>query len=186
MSASDPGPVPLRIGDAERDQAILHLQDHFAAGRLTGSEFDERLSLAIRARTAHDLAVLFTDLPWPHPPLGPVGPPLSRLGPPAGPPEWVPVPPPVVSPTHAVTACVLAVMTFGYLLPWAIAAVRNRSDAAQLGLVNILLGWTGVGWIVPLVMACQNEQPATPAWAPIAPDGTQRPPLPQPPGGGRR
>lgn len=67
---SKPEPIPERIGDAERDQAISLLTDHLVAGRLTQGEFDERLSVAMSARTAEELTPLFSDLPGPRP--GPV------------------------------------------------------------------------------------------------------------------
>jgi hypothetical protein len=54
---------PLRIGDAERDQAVATLSDHFVAGRLTQEEFEERSNQATRARYDVDLAPLFADLP---------------------------------------------------------------------------------------------------------------------------
>lgn len=54
---------PVRIGDAERDQAVSLLSDHFVAGRLTQTEFEERSEQATRARYADDLAPLFDDLP---------------------------------------------------------------------------------------------------------------------------
>jgi Sec-independent protein secretion pathway component TatC len=53
----------LRIGDAERDRAIAALGDHFAAGRLTAEEFDQRLDKALQARFNSDLEPLFADLP---------------------------------------------------------------------------------------------------------------------------
>ena len=54
---------PVRIGDAERDQAVAMLSEHFVAGRLTQDEFEERSEHATRARYADDLAPLFDDLP---------------------------------------------------------------------------------------------------------------------------
>jgi Domain of unknown function (DUF1707) len=57
-----PAPEP-RIGDAERDAAIASLGEHYAAGRITKDEYDERSSLALRARTEADLKPLFVDLP---------------------------------------------------------------------------------------------------------------------------
>jgi hypothetical protein len=54
---------PLRIGDAERDQAVAVLSDHFVAGRLTQEEFEERSDQATRARYVDDLSPLFADLP---------------------------------------------------------------------------------------------------------------------------
>lgn len=53
----------LRIGDAERDAAGAALSDHFAAGRLSRDEFDERLDQVWQACTGADLAPLFDDLP---------------------------------------------------------------------------------------------------------------------------
>jgi hypothetical protein len=55
----------VRIGDAERDAAAAALGNHFASGRLTREEFDERLEQAWAARTAVDLDPLFADLPGP-------------------------------------------------------------------------------------------------------------------------
>jgi uncharacterized protein DUF1707 len=72
MSGSVPTPFvpvprtgPVRIGDTERDQAVAELGEHFAAGRITREEFDERSDAVVRARFADDLAPLFADLPDP-------------------------------------------------------------------------------------------------------------------------
>ena len=59
--------VPVRIGDVERDRAISTLSDHFAAGRLTREELDERVDQAMAARFDADLRPLFADLPRPVP-----------------------------------------------------------------------------------------------------------------------
>ena len=58
-------PQPVRIGDAERDEALDRLGDHFAAGRLTRDELDERTEQAMGARFDRDLEALFRDLPAP-------------------------------------------------------------------------------------------------------------------------
>ena len=55
----------LRIGDADREAAVRALGEHYAAGRLTREEFDDRSELAWAARTASQLWPLFTDLPRP-------------------------------------------------------------------------------------------------------------------------
>lgn len=68
----------LRVGDAERESAVQALGDHYAAGRLSQEEFDERSTAAWSARTAGDLTVLFGDLPRPHATLGPPVQPLAR------------------------------------------------------------------------------------------------------------
>jgi hypothetical protein len=87
--ASDVTPAtpatPIRIGDAERDKAVSDLGDHFAAGRLTRDEFDDRADQAMKARFSTDLAPLFADLPASQP-TAPTAPPGAvRSG---GPPPW--------------------------------------------------------------------------------------------------
>ncbi|WP_242454069.1 DUF1707 and DUF4870 domain-containing protein [Bailinhaonella thermotolerans] len=61
------GPVPpeqahLRVTHAHRDQVVDHLQAAFAQGRLDKDEFDERVDLAMNAKTHADLAPLLHDL----------------------------------------------------------------------------------------------------------------------------
>lgn len=173
------GAPPLRVGDAERDAAIAALSDHFAAGRLRADEFDERMSAALLARTAADLAKLFVDLPRLFVDLPQLFVDLPRATPvraprpqPSSPPALPAVGLPTVSPTHALTACLMALATGGYFLPWAVAALRNRPDTKALAACNLLFGWTGVGWILTLVLACLLDQPATPpaprtlSWSP--------------------
>jgi hypothetical protein len=55
----------IRVSDAERDQAVAELGEHFQAGRLTQEEFDDRSGGALQARTGRDLTALFSDLPRP-------------------------------------------------------------------------------------------------------------------------
>jgi hypothetical protein len=62
-----PGSVPQRIGDSERDKAAEYLREHMAQGRLDADEFDERLTVALTAKTQAQLDPLFRDLPSPRP-----------------------------------------------------------------------------------------------------------------------
>jgi hypothetical protein len=65
-----PDPLPadqLRVGDAERQQAVSALGEHFAAGRLDQDEYDTRVQAAYASRTRVDLQGLFGDLPEPAP-----------------------------------------------------------------------------------------------------------------------
>ncbi|GAB2702602.1 DUF1707 SHOCT-like domain-containing protein [Nocardia thraciensis] len=55
----------IRIGTAEREEAMRRLSDHFAAGRLSVAEFDERSGTVAAAVTRGDLAPVFVDLPEP-------------------------------------------------------------------------------------------------------------------------
>jgi hypothetical protein len=72
-----PQPLPadlLRVGDAERQQAVSALGEHYAAGRLDQDEYDTRIQAAYAAKTRVDLQGLFGDLPEPVP-FRPGGPP---------------------------------------------------------------------------------------------------------------
>jgi hypothetical protein len=53
----------LRVSDQERDHAARQLRDHFAAGRLTEDELNERVQAAFQARTQQQLGALLSDLP---------------------------------------------------------------------------------------------------------------------------
>ena len=55
----------IRIGDAEREAAVAALGEHYAAGRLTKEEYDERAAVAWTAKTNSALWPLFADLPRP-------------------------------------------------------------------------------------------------------------------------
>ena len=74
----------IRVSDAERDQAVTELGEHFQAGRLTQEEFDDRSGRALQARTGRELVALFSDLPRPAG-TGPWAGPAPWAGPPAGP-----------------------------------------------------------------------------------------------------
>ena len=56
-----------RIGDDDRNKAVELLSDHLSSGRLTQLEFNDRLSLALQARTTDELEQLFEDLPGANP-----------------------------------------------------------------------------------------------------------------------
>jgi fucose permease len=62
------------------------------------------------------------------------------------------------STTTKVVAVLAAVLTGGYLLPWAIAALRDLRTHVSVGVVNLLLGWTLIGWIVALVMSLRRRR----------------------------
>lgn len=125
----NPGPRPgqgrpgVRIGDAEREDAVRQIGEHFAAGRLTEEEHAERSEQAYAARTQEDLNALFGDLPggpaeqqqgqwgppWASWSAGPQGGPRGGGRPPwagPGPLRWLPVPFLVIALIG--TACALA------------------------------------------------------------------------------
>lgn len=53
----------MRAGDAQREQVAGLLREHYAAGRLTQEEFQQRLDAVYAARTLPELAALTADLP---------------------------------------------------------------------------------------------------------------------------
>lgn len=56
-----------------------------------------------------------------------------------------------------VIAVIVAIITAGYMLPWAIAAVRDVPHWSVFW-VNLLLGWTIIGWIVALIMSLRMQR----------------------------
>lgn len=80
-----------------------------------------------------------------------------------------------------VIAWIVTVVSSLYMLPWAIAASRGKANQWSVFLVSLLLGWTVVGWIVALVMACTPHRlllpGVMPGYVPVA-----LPPAPTPSG----
>jgi hypothetical protein len=60
----------IRISDADREQVTAGLREHFAEGRLTTEELDERITDTLNAKTFGELRGILADLPEP----GPLGP----------------------------------------------------------------------------------------------------------------
>ena len=55
----------VRIGTAEREQALSNLSQHLSDGRVALPEFDERSAVVSSAVTRGELDSVFTDLPTP-------------------------------------------------------------------------------------------------------------------------
>ena len=72
-----------RTSDADRDRVAGLLRDHFAAGRITSEELDDRLTATLNAKTFGDLRRALADLPE----AAPVPGPASRV-PPQVAPRW--------------------------------------------------------------------------------------------------
>lgn len=74
----------IRISDADRERVTARLREHYAEGRLTADELDERVSATLTAKTFADLRPIMADLPEPGP-LGPQPAPVPPLYPPRPP-----------------------------------------------------------------------------------------------------
>ena len=78
----------MRASDADREAVTTRLRDHFAEGRLTQAELDERVSAALSAKTYGDLRPLTVDLPGPAPVPPRTPAPAQWTGQPWGGPPW--------------------------------------------------------------------------------------------------
>ena len=67
-------------------------------------------------------------------------------------------------PVQAFIAWLVAILTLGYMLPWAIAATRGKMNSGAIFWLNLLLGWTVVGWIIALVMSFAAHQAVPTRW----------------------
>jgi len=47
-----------------------------------------------------------------------------------------------------------------YMFPTIIAASKGRSNVGAIAALNILLGWSVIGWIAALVWALTNDKDA--------------------------
>lgn len=53
----------IRISDADRERVAARLRDHYAEGRLSSDELDERITATLSAKTVGDLRRVMADLP---------------------------------------------------------------------------------------------------------------------------
>src|SRR6266568_471429 len=60
------------------------------------------------------------------------------------------------------TIQVIAVCAALYVLPLIIGCLRRVPDAGAVAVINILLGWTLVGWAVALAMALRSVRSVSP------------------------
>jgi uncharacterized membrane protein YqaE (UPF0057 family) len=54
-------------------------------------------------------------------------------------------------------ASLIAIVSLTYLMPFAIAVGRKRTNTGAIFVLNLFLGWTLVGWVVALVWACAHD-----------------------------
>ena len=55
-------------------------------------------------------------------------------------------------------AVFLAIVVLGfYFLPTIVAVVRKVTNQGSVAVINFFLGWTLIGWVVALAMACRTS-----------------------------
>jgi hypothetical protein len=52
-----------------------------------------------------------------------------------------------------------------YLVPGIVAIVRSHQHAGAIFVLDLLLGWTLLGWIIALVWACMNQRETPASWS---------------------
>lgn len=52
----------------------------------------------------------------------------------------------------------LLFIIFAYFIPTVVAVVGRHRQAGAIGVLNVFLGWTVVGWVVALVWACMEDK----------------------------
>jgi hypothetical protein len=61
---------------------------------------------------------------------------------------------------NAKVPLLLSAVLFAYLLPAAIARARRHREVVLITLLNLLLGWTGLGWAVAFAWSwSENVRP---------------------------
>ncbi len=55
-----------------------------------------------------------------------------------------------------------AILFLVYMLPTFVAERRKHHQLLAIGVLNLLLGWTVIGWVVCLVLACTAVRPRPP------------------------
>lgn len=48
-----------------------------------------------------------------------------------------------------------------YFLPSIVAGTRKKRNANAITVLNLFLGWTLIGWVIALVWAAMNDEPAS-------------------------
>jgi len=71
----------------------------------------------------------------------------------------------------------LLVMGISYFIPTIVAINRDMHNKGSIIVVNVFLGWTLIGWVVALAMACgSNKSVQGEAFSYVAPPSNLPPP----------
>src|SRR4051812_26343810 len=53
---------------------------------------------------------------------------------------------------------VIAVIIGAYFIPSIVAVARNMHNSGTIFVINLFLGWSFIGWVVALAMACGSHR----------------------------
>lgn len=69
-----------------------------------------------------------------------------------------------------------------YWIPSIVGGMRHVRNLGSVVVINFFLGWTLIGWVIALAMACRSAEPRRQAYAPpgAPPPNWQQPPGPMP------
>ena len=62
--------------------------------------------------------------------------------------------------SYALGLLLWAALIIGYFIPTIVAWTRHVPHRGSVTIVNVFLGWTIVGWVVALAMACRSRRSA--------------------------
>jgi hypothetical protein len=52
---------------------------------------------------------------------------------------------------------IIILILIAYFIPWFIAIIRKHKNTTPIFLVNLLLGWAFIGWVVALVWSTTSN-----------------------------
>ena len=52
----------------------------------------------------------------------------------------------------------LAILATAYFAPLIVAVLRRHHQVGAIGAINILAGWTFIGWVIAMAMACSAKR----------------------------
>ena len=58
---------------------------------------------------------------------------------------------------RVIVALLISFVTIGYLIPWSVAYARHHRKQVPIFLINLLLGWTLLGWLAAFVWAFSSD-----------------------------
>lgn len=135
----------MRVSDAEREATAAELREHYASGRLTLDELNERIDRAFAAKTRGDLDALMRDLPSARPGgSGFTGARPGGTGPGGTGPGWTGAGPAWAGPGRragqAVGAAIVMFVAMSALLLFGVLAAFGLGPGRPIGVVLLLAG----------------------------------------------